>query len=114
MDRFVAAPDPVTGLLPLHVETAEQGLRATDSIASGLDMGRLTAGLVMASRLALAVGDWGRSDRYLAAAETNYARGRELLGQGDFFVQRRDFNPDGSVRWTEVGEPTRAPPEKTT
>mgnify|MGYP006276092939 CR=1 FL=1 len=105
MDRFVAARDPVTGLIPLHVTTDESGqLVPTDHVASGLDAGRATSGLVMVSRLAREKGDEARAARYLEAAEANYEAAKRLLTQGDIFVHLRDFNDDGSVKSTSVGE----------
>ena len=71
MDKFLAARDPVTGMLPLHVETREGKLEPTDHLASGLDMGRQTAGLVMTARLAASDHDDLRAGRYLLAAEQN-------------------------------------------
>ena len=110
MDRFLGARDQVTGLLPLHVRTENGHLVATDHVASGLDMGRQTSGLVMTAELARAQGDQARAERYLQAAETNYANGKERLTQGDFFVHMRDFNDDGSVKSTTIGEPGKSAP----
>lgn len=109
-DALLQAKDPVTGLLPLHFETRDGQVVATDHMAAGLDMGRQTAGLVMASQLAEAQGDKQRAERYLRAAEENYAAGKRLLSEGDRFVQRRDFNEDGSVKSTERGEPNKSAP----
>lgn len=109
LDRLLQARDTVTGLLPLHVTTDASGnVVATDHVAAGLDMGRQTAGLVMAADVAAARGDQERAARYLAEAEHNYAQGKKLLEQGDFFVQRRTLNPDGSIASTEVGEPGKS------
>ncbi|MBT9588949.1 hypothetical protein IV102_36785 [bacterium] len=108
MDRFAAAQDPVTCLLPLHVRTQDGQLVPTDHLASGLDFGRHTAGLVMTAQVAAAQGDLTRAARYLQAAETNYARGKKLLAEGDVFMHRRDFNEDGSVKSTHVGEPGKS------
>src|SRR5688572_19345665 len=72
MDRMIAAKDVVTGLLPLHVKTDNGKLVAVDHVASGLDIGRTTAGLVMLSRLAVDEGDTTRVERYIRAAEENY------------------------------------------
>src|SRR5262249_14493415 len=110
LDRLLAAIDPVTGLPPLHVRTERGALIATDHGQSGLDSGRLPAGLVMAAEVAEAWGDRARAERYLAAAEDVWARARTLLAQGDVFVHRRDFNDDGSVKSTEVGEPGKSAP----
>ena len=105
MDRFLTARDTVTGLLPLHVRTENGRLVAADHVASGLDMGRQTSGLVMTAMLADAQGDSGRARRYLDAAEVNYENGKQRLAQGDAFVHLRDFDDDGSVKSTQVGEP---------
>jgi len=108
MDRMIEARDPVTGLLPLHFETRDGKLVATDHIAAGLDMGRQTAGLVMTAQLAALQGDKPRAERYLQAAEENYSQGQKLLADGDVFVQRRDFNEDGTVKFSERGEPGKS------
>src|SRR5262245_63169985 len=78
MDRLIAARDPVTSLLPLHVTTDGEKLVAVDHSASGIDMGRATAGLVMLSQLARAEGDIARGGKYLKVAEENYKTGKEL------------------------------------
>jgi hypothetical protein len=110
MDRFVAARDSVTGLVPLHVKTEEGHLVPTDHAASGLDMGRATSGLVMTAELAEADGDEQRADRYLEAARQNYEQGKKLLTRGDAFVMMRTFGDDGQVESTNVGEPGRSAP----
>ncbi len=110
MDRFVAARDSVTGLLPLHVKTEDGHLVPTDHAASGLDMGRATSGLVMTAELAEADGDEQRADRYLEAARQNYEQGKKLLSRGDAFVMMRTFGDDGQVASTTVGEPGRSAP----
>ena len=104
MDRLIAPRDAVTGLLPLHVKTVGGKLVATNHIASGLDMGRTTAGLVMLSQLTRAEGDPARADKYLKEAEDNYKRGKELLAERDYFVQRRDFDDHGKPTTSEIGE----------
>ena len=108
MDRMIAGTDPVTGLLPLHFETRDGQVVATDHIAAGLDMGRQTAGLVMTAEVARRHGDEDRAQHYLQAAEKNWSRGKQLLAEGDAFVQRRDFNEDGSVKSSERGEPGKS------
>ena len=100
--------DAVTGLLPLHVKTDGGKLVAVDHIASGLDMGRTTAGLVILSQLAHAEGDPARADKYLKTAEENYKRGEELLAEQDYFVQRRDFDDQGNSTTSEIGEPNKS------
>lgn len=104
MDRLIAARDPVTGLLPLHVKTEGEKLVSVDHSASGIDMGRATAGLVMLSVLARAEGDIARADKYLKVAEENYKRGKELLSEGDYFVHWRDFDDRGNPTTTAIGE----------
>lgn len=109
-DRFIAARDTVTGLLPLHVKTEGGQLVPADHASSGLDMGRQTSGLVMTAELAKAAGDETRADRYIEAAVLNHENGKRLLAEGDVFVHMRDFNDDGSVKSTNVGEPGRSAP----
>ena len=108
MDRLIAARDAVTGLLPLHVKTDGGKLVAADHIASGLDMGRTTTGLVMLSQLARAGGDPARGDKYLKEAEDNYAKGTELLAERDYFVQRRTFDDHGKLTTSDIGEPGKS------
>jgi hypothetical protein len=108
MDRLIAAKDEVTGLLPLHVTTEKYKLVAKDHMASGLDMGRTTAGLIMLSSLAMREGDPARAERYIKAAEENYKRGKELLAQGDYFVHQRDFDENGRPTTTTIGEPEKS------
>ena len=108
MDSMLAAKDPVTGLLPLNFETRDGRTVASDHVASGLDSGRTTAGLVMTAEVAQAVGDTERHNTYIEAAEENYARSKELLTEGDVFVHLRDFNEDGTVKSTNVGEPGKS------
>jgi hypothetical protein len=114
LDRFLAAKDPATGLPPLHVRTANGRLVATDHFQSGLDTGRLTAGLVMAPEVAKASGDQARAARYLAAAEDLWMRARRLLTEGYVFVQRWDFNANGSVKSRRPASTERARPARTT
>jgi hypothetical protein len=110
MDRLIAAKDAVTGLLPLHVKTDGEKLVAVDHIASGLDTGRTTAGLVMISQLARGGNDGARADKYLTAAKENYKRGKELLVEKDYFVHRRDFDDEGNATRTDFGEPGKSAP----
>lgn len=104
MERLIAARDPVTRLLPLHVKTDGEKLVAVDHSASGIDMGRATAGLVMLSQLARAEGELARADKYLKVAEENYKRGKELLAEGDYFVHQRDFDDQGNLTSNAIGE----------
>ena len=110
MDAMLGARDPVTGLIPMHVRAENGALVAADHLNSGLDSGRQTAGLVMSAQVARVGGDEVRAAKYLEAAETNYANGKRLLSQGDFFVHMRDFNSDGSVKSTNLGEPGKSAP----
>jgi mannose/cellobiose epimerase-like protein (N-acyl-D-glucosamine 2-epimerase family) len=108
MDRMIAAKDVATGLLPLHIRMEHGKLVALDHVASGLDMGRTTAGLVMLSRLAVDEGDRVRADRYIKAAEENYDRGKELLANGDYFVHQQDFDDQGNPTKIAIGEPGKS------
>ena len=108
LDGLLEARDQTAGLLPMHVRTENGKMVAADHAASGIDMGRQTAGLVMAARVAEASGDQARADKYIQAAEQNYQAGKELLAEGNIFVHMRNFNDDGSVASTNLGEPGRS------
>ena len=105
IDHLIAAKDNVTGLLPLHVKTEGGQLMATDHVASGLDMGRTTAGLLMLSHVAQAEGDTDRATRYMEAGKANHEKGKELLSHGDYFLHQRDYDDEGNPTTSVVGEP---------
>ena len=108
LDRLIAAKDSVTGLLPLHIRTEREELVALDHKASGLDMGRATSGLIMLSQIARAESDSARAGRYLREAEDNYSKGKELLTEQDFFVHCRDFDDEGKLTASAIGEPGKS------
>jgi hypothetical protein len=108
IDRLIAAKDTVTGLLPLHVKTKGGQLVAADHVASGLDMGRTTTGLLMLAHVAQAEGDAGRATKYLETGKANYEKGKELLSQGDWFVHQRDFDNGGKPTTSAVGQPDKS------
>lgn len=107
MDRLIAAKDVVTGLLPLHVKTDHGQLVAADHMASGLDMGRTTSGLVMLSQIALAEGDDARADKYIREAEDTYSHGKQLLANGDYFVHWRIFDDQAEPTTTAAPSNSR-------
>jgi hypothetical protein len=64
----------------------------------------------MISQLARNEDDGARADKYLRAAEENYERGKDLLVEKDYFVDRRDFDDEGNPTRTDVGEPKKSAP----
>jgi len=64
--------------------------------------------LVMLSQIARADSDKVRADKYLRAAEDNYRRGKELLGERDYFVHSRNFDDHGNSTAITIGEPQKS------